>query len=480
MNLTKILHSFFLLIFLYINTSIGLAQTCLPNGITLSSQQEVDDFASNYPGCIEIEGVLQIGESGSNDISNLDKLSELKYVGGLTISSCSFLSDLNGLSSLEGINGTFQIFYNTGLTSLNGLRSLSYINNDFGISLNDGLIDLEGLSSLETINGNTSIINNENLKNLNGLTKLNTIKGDLVIADNRDLENLEGLSSLQTIMGELRILENQNLSSIHGLEKLEQINGSLRIYNNDNLINLVGLSKLHTINSSLIIERNDSLKNLKGLNSLINIRLSLIITSNDNLASLNLFNTLEFVGEDIEIGFNHKLSDLSGFSCFNFVGTESLSILGNNKLESLEGLEHLELSYLNNLTIAFNQTLNKCAVESICNYISAGKTIFIANYQGDCLDNESLENSCQNFSKTELPCKGVPFPNPTNDYLILECACDHNYSIKYKIFNTSAQLIRSGIFNNYFLNVSTLSPGTYLIKFEDGREIDLNYTFVKK
>ncbi|MDZ4682847.1 MAG: hypothetical protein SGI94_20560, partial [Saprospiraceae bacterium] len=46
--------------------SVGLfsikAQTsCLPQGITLNAQQQVNDFQNNYPGCTHILGSLVRG-----------------------------------------------------------------------------------------------------------------------------------------------------------------------------------------------------------------------------------------------------------------------------------------------------------------------------------------------------------------------------------------------------------------------------------
>lgn len=60
------------------------SQSCLPNGITFKSQAEIDNFQTNYPGCTEIEGPLSIWDStySHNDITNIDGLSVLTYIGG--------------------------------------------------------------------------------------------------------------------------------------------------------------------------------------------------------------------------------------------------------------------------------------------------------------------------------------------------------------------------------------------------------------
>jgi len=37
------------------------AQPCLPNGITFTTQGQIDSFPINYPGCTEIGGDVVIG-----------------------------------------------------------------------------------------------------------------------------------------------------------------------------------------------------------------------------------------------------------------------------------------------------------------------------------------------------------------------------------------------------------------------------------
>src|SRR5690606_12196009 len=76
---------------------------CPPGDVILTSQTEVDAFATNYPNCTEISSDLNI--SGST-ITNLDGLSNLTSVGGnLYISSNSSLTNLDGLSNLTSVGG---------------------------------------------------------------------------------------------------------------------------------------------------------------------------------------------------------------------------------------------------------------------------------------------------------------------------------------------------------------------------------------
>lgn len=54
------------------------AQSCLPDGITFSTQEQIDNFQINYPGCTEIEGGVIIEGDG---ITNLDGLNVINSIG---------------------------------------------------------------------------------------------------------------------------------------------------------------------------------------------------------------------------------------------------------------------------------------------------------------------------------------------------------------------------------------------------------------
>ena len=81
-----------------------ISQSCLPEGITFTTQQQIDNFQLDYPGCTEIEGDVQIGEYPNTDIENL-----------------------NGLNVLTSIGGDLYFTHNHNLTSLTGLENLIFV-----------------------------------------------------------------------------------------------------------------------------------------------------------------------------------------------------------------------------------------------------------------------------------------------------------------------------------------------------------------
>jgi hypothetical protein len=201
------------------------SSSCLPEGITFTTQEQIDNFQTNYPGCNEIEGNVTIN---GIDISNL-----------------------NGLNVVTSIGGSLLIFGNDILINLSGLNSLNIIGGGLRIHGNAALSGLTGMSNLNSIGGDLEIgfdnagwwVGNPVLNNLSGLEGLVSIGENLWIGANGALTSLTGLNALTMIGGSLTIALN-GLSSLAGLNSLTSINGSLIINNNDYLTSLTGLDNI--------------------------------------------------------------------------------------------------------------------------------------------------------------------------------------------------------------------------------------------
>lgn len=146
---------------------------------TLSTQAEVDAF-----DCPVVTGTLTI--SGS-DITNLSALSGLRKVGQLVIENNPNLTNLDGLSSLDTIQGSnessiasLRIRNNALLENIDGLSRLSFMEAHFYTTIeidnNPSLINVNGLSSLRKFlwvkDGFIVITNNATLSDVNGLSSL--------------------------------------------------------------------------------------------------------------------------------------------------------------------------------------------------------------------------------------------------------------------------------------------------------------------
>ena len=94
--------SFLILLSCFFSNAI-FAQ-CPSGNLTLSSQTEVNDFATDYPGCTAIPAGIELTISGSG-ITNLDGLLVLIEINGnLEIEDCDDLTSLAGLQNITTVN----------------------------------------------------------------------------------------------------------------------------------------------------------------------------------------------------------------------------------------------------------------------------------------------------------------------------------------------------------------------------------------
>jgi hypothetical protein len=237
----KFIFTLLLFIFFY---ERSFSQSCLPEGITFTTQAQIDSFQVNYPGCMEIEGDVYISNS---NITNLNGLNVLSSIGGnLAIDSNDLLPNLTGLNDIISIGGNLKIEVNAALTSLTGLNNVTYIGNGFNLGYFEG-------------EGNPSLTN---LKGMEGLTSVR----HMYINDNSALTSLTGLDNLTTIEGVLSIGTfppgNHSLKSLTGLESLVYIGDALEVGFNDSLTSLTGLDNVEANTlSDLYIYWNSSLSN---------------------------------------------------------------------------------------------------------------------------------------------------------------------------------------------------------------------------
>jgi hypothetical protein len=235
------------------------AQGCLPNGIIFTSQEMIDSFQTNYPGCTKIEGDLFI-KGWESDITNLNGLNVLTSTGsGLNIQDNDALTSLTGLNNIDSIGGMLEISDNYHLTSLTGLESLTAIGDALYVDNNISLTSLTGLDGLTSIGGVCSIVENDSLTSLTGLESLTSIGLFLDITYNSSLITLSGLEGLTTIGSSFFIQNNYELTSLTGLEGLIAIGNDFTILENINLVTLNGINNLTSIGDELWIAGNNTL-----------------------------------------------------------------------------------------------------------------------------------------------------------------------------------------------------------------------------
>lgn len=377
------------------NACSNLPSSCLPDGIIFSSQKDINDFAVNYYNCTQIEGFVQIGNfSNSNsDITNLAGLSQITHISDyLRVENNPGLNSLAGLENLERMGSltigdirkdsyysypTCLITYanegNPLMTDFSGLNGLKRIDNNVYIIGNNGLVDFSGLEQLEYIGGSLNVWGNPVLRDFTGLENVKSIGGlgtaikleylryhpaschfYYEYVGNR-LQSFEGLSSLDTIRGSCSIVAN-SFTTFSGLENLKAIQGNFHIYNT-NMWNFSGLENLNSIGGSLSIGYFDD---------------------------WNLSET--YYG-------NYALGDITALSNLTYVGG-AVSVLENDILTSLSGLDNIDYTSISGLEIKKNDTLDVCNVQSICDYFGNGGTATISNNAVGCNNSTQVKQSC--------------------------------------------------------------------------------------
>src|SRR5690606_36608223 len=177
--------------------SYNMAAQYPPGDVTITSQEDVDNFIINYPNCTIIDG-------------------------NLTLCFTSAIRNLQGLSNINSITGTLRVSFVPGLESFQGLENLTTVTNIF-IWNNDALTSLSGLEGVDQPITELTIDGNPVLANIDGLGNVEAISDKLVIRGNTALSTLAPLSGQLSELGELTIDNNSGLTTLAGLEGLTTV-----------------------------------------------------------------------------------------------------------------------------------------------------------------------------------------------------------------------------------------------------------------
>jgi len=455
-------------------------------------------------GNLEV-GTFDINYVGNPSLNSLTGLENLDSIGGdFFIYANGALESLSGLESLASISGSLSITHNTTLTSLAGLETLILIGGGILIGGpfvgNVSLNSLTGLNNVTSIGGNLQIKHNDALANLSGLDNLNTIGGNLWLYDVDNLSNLTGLENLASIGGSLIIGYdyygfggNNSLVDLTGLDNLSSIEGDITIEGNPSLLSLTGLENLTSIGGNLKIGYyhctmfgglyrwgNPSLTSLTGLNNLSLIGGNLEIYCNDYLTSLSGLAKLTSIEGDLIIGYyndngvsilnagNPSLNTLTGLEAVTSIGGY-LSIIDNNNLTSLTGLDNIAAASIDSLFIYYNDALSTCEIKIVCDYLAnPSGTITINDNSPGCNSQTEVETACaSSIEYINFNDYISIYPNPAKD--ILNISCQDGATIEEVIiYNQTGQKVFAGELLDNTIDVSSLPQGLYFIHVQVG------------
>jgi hypothetical protein len=433
----------------------AISQSCLPEGIYIRNQEDIDNFQINYPNCTDVEGFVDISDS-HNTIENLNGLSSIETIGGyLRISSIDVIN-FSGLDNLQTVGGYLSITSNDYITDLTGLDNLTTIDGNLDIKWNDSLSNCRGLEYLTSLGGNLIIDYNNSLTTLAGIQNIDTLSIANLTITNNALLNTCNISSICSYLtnpnGAITIYDNaigcNNLLEIAdscgvvlpclpygnyffmsqndiddftiNYPNCNELQGNIYIYGNT-IENLIGLNSITSIAGDLRLSidtsQTTSLTNLVGLDNLTTIGGTLQILNQPGLTDLSGLESLNYINGGLDLGYNPNLENLSGlenlnsagwleiwvnYSLTSLTGLEGvttldgeLSIFTNPLLTSLKGISNIDAASIQGVYLRYNTSLSKCNVESICNYLISPNTStsFWYNTTG-CNSKQEVIDSC--------------------------------------------------------------------------------------
>ncbi|MHC1777704.1 MAG: YCF48-related protein [Lentimicrobium sp.] len=473
-------------------TNGGGSPGCLPEGITFSTQEQIDNFQNNYPGCTEIEGDVTI--EGWN-ITNLNGLNLLTSIGGyLKVRYNSSLTSLTGLDNLTSIGGGLQVgdydYGNPALTSLSGLDNLISIGGNMFIGYNPELTDLTGLESVTSLQGDLTITGNNSLTNCaiqNICNLLNAPNGVVEIYNNgsgcnsqSEVVNACGGSAPCLPYGHYYLLSQADVDNFQeNFPACNDLEGNLTITGNS-IVNLTGLNQVYSIGGSVSINYCDNLENLNGLENLYTIGGSFSLHDNHRIKDFSGLENLDSIGA-LVIGWtddggsggpipggNDSLVSLSSLSNLTYV--RGIEIGQNPSLISLAGLDSINANTLVYVAIGLNSSLSTCEVQSICDYLAAPNAyIIISDNAPGCNSPEEVEAACAVVGVEEVA--GVAgiriIPNPARDMITVSLPMPTG-TAQLTLFNiTGKKLLERQITRaETHIYISKLPKGMYFLRLQ--------------
>ncbi|WP_031530549.1 T9SS type A sorting domain-containing protein [Dyadobacter crusticola] len=200
---------YFLLI-LTVSVKFAFGQ-CPTSNITLTTQAQVNNFITTYPNCSVFNNSVVVTGNG---ITNLNGLSNLTKVGGLSISNTS-LTDLTGCNNLTEA-GSISLWDNFSLTSVNGLNSLTRIRSSLTVANCFAFTDISALANLTKIEeialSNVAVTSLNGLNNIDSLSSLGLQACEFL----SDINALDDVKFKPTLISSLVFIGNPVLSDCVG------------------------------------------------------------------------------------------------------------------------------------------------------------------------------------------------------------------------------------------------------------------------
>ncbi|MCY7293064.1 MAG: hypothetical protein LH615_12865, partial [Ferruginibacter sp.] len=420
-----------------VNNVVNTVTSCSVDTIILTTQAQINNFATTYPTCINPKYLIIDGTNASPAITSLAGLSSITQVQNKLVIRKTSVTSLSALNGITSIGDTLEVTNNNLMTSLGltnltqlgsiKLRVLPLLTSIAGISNNINstgsitidsvaLTTLSGFSnidSLTTPNGGLNIIATP-ITTLSTLTDMKRMTGYLNLYDLTQLTSLN-IPNLQQCWGFL-LNALPNLTSLGNLTyNLDAVNKNTGTFYfiQTGLFNLSGMDSVVS-SANFLIWLNPNLTTLQGLQNLagannggISIWANNLLTNTLALSGITSiqYGTLEFNSNPLLtnaniIGVKNITSIAEGLWINDMQGLTSLNFLDTN-------LVIQNISNLDSIRIYDNNQLSLCNAKPICTYLNNGGTAFIDNNAAGCNTIAQIITGCGpgiNYSDPEDNC----------------------------------------------------------------------------
>lgn len=333
---------------------------CPAGDIVLETQEEVDQFALDFPNCSHIDGNLTIKEWDVTNLSFLENITSvdgniiihqtnapaiplhnLEHVGGdLEINNNGYVEYLE-FPKIESIERNLVINGSTNLLSISGFEMITSLHH-LAISGNWYLTRMPEFNNLETLTEITQITENEHLEEIRGFNSLVCATG-IMIHGNDILKTIDGFHSLKKIEGSfggLTITVNYAIEDIKGFENLERVSYLILNQNSGANTPINSVPSFPSLRSSgyVYLRQSNFPKNYSGFKNLVQVG-GVSIDGLRNVETFTGFNKIETAGY-INVMENRDLKMLSAFEKLQETQYEFL-IKRNNQLSQIANMHAL-------------------------------------------------------------------------------------------------------------------------------------------
>ncbi len=468
-------YCYFLSLLVLFNIQHINAQNCVQGAITFTTQEEINTFSSEYPGCTIIEGNVFIEtDAYFSNLTNLEGLSQIEEIqGDLVINDNPLLFSLQGLHNLKRIGGNLKLWFNENIGNLQGIEDLQVIKGNLELR-NTSISTISNLSNLDSLGG-LQIVFNPLITNLEGFPAIDSLSGDFILQSTPELSDISALNTIKKIEGDIYISES-NLTNLEVLQDLSYVGGKLEIRGNPFLSSLADFTQLDSIGGSLIFSSNN-LQSLDGLDSLQSIGGDLII-SYEEIEDFQSFQNLKSLGGFLTIGGIGKVKTLEDFSNLTKInGIIFISLM--DSLQTLHGLDNIDASTIDTILIINNFQLSECNVQSICDYLEINNGAgVIANNLTGCTSTEEVLNACITSVSSEDVTSSKPslFPNPASQQLFIKDLAPTNSNLLINIHTIDGKRVFQQSFlkgtTEVRINLSHFSKGLYVVRVYQGELVN--------